>query len=133
MSLARELRQALYDAFGPIITTPMVPSQSVTADGSGEGTISDTGAMLYGLSYTITASNNTLDVRFLNSTATGGGVGSSQVIVLNIKALVAGTDSLRYDVPLRFDKGLRWLTSASGTTSPQFYLHWAPLSLLNIR
>ena len=127
MGLARELRQALYDAFGPVNTTLHFPyATNLTPTATGEGLIASGAALMYGFTYSITGSQTGLDLRYVDATATG----VSTPIVLNIKALNAGTDSLRFDTPIRFNKGIAWVVCATGTSAPQMHIHWLPLAQL---
>lgn len=122
-SIPRDWKNAMQDIIGPCNTFQHVPNSSVSA-ASGEGTISALPARLLGFTYTITAANSTIDLRYLNASAIGIGPGGAGTAILAIKHLPAGTDTLWFKKPLNADKGLVWLCSASGTASPQITVHW---------
>ena len=127
MGLARELRQALYDAFAPVNTTLHFPSSvNFPPTATGEGVITGNPALMYGITYSVTGSETGLDLRYVDATATG----VATPIVINVKALNAGTDSLRFDTPIRFNKGIAWVVCATGVAAPQMHIHWLPLTQL---
>lgn len=132
-SIPRDWKQAMADIVGPANALQHVPNSSVSA-ASGEGIISALPARLLGISYTITATNAAIDVRYYNSSAIGLG-GPPGPLLFGFKQFTAGTDTIWFKKPLFGDHGLVWLTSATGAASPQVTVHWesAPNTTLGLR
>lgn len=115
------VQNALDAHLGPCAATPWAPSATL-ASASGEGTFSSSPCKLYGFSYSITATNTGLDLRLINTTATAIGT----PVLYQIKALPVGYFNITFPRPILFDKGMYFVNSATGTATPQIYMHWGP-------
>lgn len=119
--MSNPFRDALRDVFSPVTSTLTYPNSTVVS-ASGEGVISYNPAWCHGITYTISANNTAIDWRLVNASATAVGA----PILFNVKTLPLGADTIQFPKPMNFDKGLMWVTSASGTCVPQIHVHWEP-------
>ena len=114
-------KDALKDIFSPANVTLTAPNSTVVS-ASGEGVISYNPAWLHGITYVVSANNTAIDWRLINASASGVNTPS----LLTVKTLPLGIDTVWFPKPMNFDKGMMWLTSASGTATPQIHIHWEP-------
>ena len=111
----------LKGVFGAIKTTLHVPNTTI-ASASGEGVISYDPAWMHGLTFTVSANNTAIDLRYVNASATG----VLTPVLFNVKCLQLGTNTIWFDKPLNFDKGFMYQLTASGAATPQLHVHWEP-------
>ena len=115
-----QFQNALDAIFGPTAATPWSPAATL-ASASGEGMISSSGPVnLYGFSYSITATNTGLDLRLVDASATSVGT----PVAYQIKSLPVGYFNVSFPRPIKFTNGIAFVISATGTSTPQIYLHW---------
>lgn len=114
-----EYGRQLRGVFGAIKTTLHVPNSTVSS-ASGEGVISYDPAWMHGFTYSVSANNTGIDLRYVNASATA----VQTPVLFNVKCLALGTNTVWFDKPLNFDKGFMYFLSASGAATPQLHVHW---------